>query len=581
MRLFNEVILRQKYFKLPAWLLVVLVSFQSPVFPQNIPPTETAGAEQERYRLDEERQKQEKMLLKETEKTSEEQGEVLVPAAYSGPSFRMNDIKIVGNENISTEELQPIIGKLLNRDVNLSEINEVVSEIKKLYRSKGYIASYVYVPPQKVKEGVIELRIVEGKLGQVEVTGNKWFSGKVIGKRVQIEPGKMIEYQELTTRIARLNEHRDIKAKAVLKPGKVEGTTDVDVQVKDKLPIHLSTDVNNLGTESTGKTRWGISFVHTNLLGQMDQAAAKFQLGKGAWAVGSDYNIPINANDTRVGFGYQHSAVDLGGRFKALGIEGKADTYSPYLTHPFFQNDSLKASLQTGFDFKEVETTVYGQEVGRDSLRILNAGLNLNQNDRYGRTFFQNSFNFGFSSFLGASDKSETNATRPGTGGQFFIYKQNFLRYFGLWSGLGLAFRSSLQLSNDYLPPSEQFRLGGAYSVRGYPEGEYVADYGGTGSAELYVPTYFFPKDWKLPFSKMPLRQQIKGTTFFDFGVGQNRRTLTGERDSATLAGYGIGVRIHLFDKVFARAEWAKPIADNPRDNSESNFYFGVSAELF
>lgn len=567
-------------FRLLVSVVIFLVPFTS--FAQEIPPSESSGAEQERFRLEEERRKQEQALFDESQAPELIVPDEALPASLeAGPKFRMNDIRITGNEEISTEEIHRIAGQLLNRDVNLQEIQEVVRQIKQLYRSRGFISTYVYVPPQRVQAGVIELRIVEGQLGKIEITGNRWFSDGVIARRIQAKPGEIIRYDSLKSDMAQINEHRDVKTVAVLKPGTEAGTTDVEVQVEDEFPVHMSADVNNLGTENTGKMRAGVALLHTNLFGQMDQASARFQIGKDVWAVGTDYNIPINANDTKIGFAFQHSSVDLGGPFKALDIEGKATTFYPYLTHPVFRNDRLKVLFQTGFNFKEVENSIRGQEAGKDALRIWDVGFHLDQNDRLGRTFFQPSFHFGFSSFLGASDKTEVSATRPGTGGQFFIYRQTLLRYVSLSGGLGLVLRSALQLSNDPLPPSEQFRLGGAFSVRGYPEAEYLADYGGTGSAELYVPTYFFPKDWILPFAQYPLRQQIKGTAFFDFGVGQNRRTLPGEKGHRTLAGAGLGVRVHLYDRVFARLEWAFPTGSTPEDHSNSNFYFGVSAEFF
>lgn len=566
--------------RLSAFLAVFL--YTASLFAQDIPSTESSGAEQERFRLEEERKEQEKNLLAPAEDKEEiVAGKETSAKLPAGPKFRMNNIRITGNQEISDQEIQAIAGQLINRDVNLQEIEEVVQQIKQLYRSRGFISAYVYVPPQKVKEGVIEIRIAEGRIGKIEVTGNRWFSDGVIAKRIQINPDTIIDYKELKTNIAQINEHRDIESVAVLKPGQVPGTTDVEVQVKDKFPLHVSADVNNLGTENTGKTRAGIAVQHTNLLGRMDQASARVQIGKDAWAVATDYNIPLNARDTKLGFSYQRSAVSLGGRFKALEIEGDASTYYPYLSHPLLRRENYKLLLQTGLSFKEVENRLQGRETGKDSLRIWDIGLQMDQNDRLGRTYFQNSFNFGFSSFLGASDKIESSATRPGTGGQFFIYRQTLLRFVALPAGLGLALRSSVQLTNDPLPPSEQFRLGGAYSVRGYPEGEYLADYGGTGSAEVYVPTYFFAKNWKLPYASMPLRQQIKGTAFFDFGAGELRRTLPGEKADRTIAGMGIGIRIHLYQKVFARFEWAWPIGSKPQDESDSNFYFGISAEVF
>ena len=247
---------------------------------------------------------------------------------------------------------------------------------------------------------------------------------------------------------------------------------------------------------------------------------------------------------------------------------------------PLVRRDWIELVANVGFDFKEIQNNVLGTRSGHDSLRILNLGLNSEFTDRWGKTYFPNSVHIGFSSFLGASDAHENSGTRVGSGAQFFAYRSSLIRYHRLPWGLTYAFRGQTQLTNDRLPPSEQFRLGGAFSVRGYSEGEYLADYGAFITNEIYIPSYFFPKDWKLPYSKQPIREQIQGVGFFDFGAGALRHALTGEEHHSTLAGAGGGVRIRLFDKVFARAQWATPTGSRPRNGDDSAFYYGVTSEF-
>lgn len=545
----------------------------------DVPPSSAVASEHKRF-AEEKLRDAEKKALKETKTAIKTEAPKVSSSAASGPRFRMNDVRITGNESIPTEELRPMVSKLLNRDVNIQEIQDVVTEIKNYYRERGFIATYVSVPPQKIQQGVVELRVVEGKLGNIEVVGNRWYKTELLRDRIQVEPGVIIQYDDLRKSLSKLNKNRDIEAKAVLKPGVQPETTDIQINVKDEFPMDISADVNNLGTRNTGKTRWGISAAHNNLLGRMDVLSGRFEIGKSAWGAGGDYYMPLNSHDTRLGFSYQHSSVKLGGPFRDLNIRGKADTYNPYLSHPVFESDHVTATMRTGFEFKEIQNTVLGQTAGRDRLRILNLGLNLEQQDSLGKTFSPHEFNFGFANFLGSSGLVDEQATRTGTGGQFFVYRGAISRYTRLPADMTLALRSGLQLTPDRLTPSEQYRLGGAFTVRGYPEGDYLADYGGNISAEIFVPTYFFPEDWKLPFSKLPLRKQIQGTAFFDFGAGANHNASPGEANEGTLAGFGGGLRIHLFDRVYARTEWARPVAKKASDNQDSAFYFGVSVEF-
>lgn len=569
-----------------ASLLVLSLALLEPVpfvFADSI--TESAGAEATRFEdsLEREARDQKKHSDHLTQVIEDETSSKKSQAkkTYDGPIFRMNNIRITGNESIPSSELEPIVGTLLNRDVNMDEVQDVVAEIKEYYRKNGYVSTYVHVPPQQLKNGIIEIRVVEGELSDVTVEGNRYFSDGVIIKRIQLDSNKKVDYDGLRKSLKRLNKHRDIQAKAILKPGMKPGTTAVQLQVEDKFPLHLGADVNNLGTDNTGNIRTGVSLSHTNLTGNMDTLSGRFQIGSGATAVGANYEAPINSIDTKVGFAYTRATVDVGGSFKALDLEGTATTYGAYVIQPLLEAENFEASAQVGFDWKSIHNKILGRDSSNDELRILKMGVTGNQTDKAGKTFFQQFFLQGFDRFLGASHKSDSHSTRVGSGGQFFISRTNIQRYFTLPGAMTLALKFAMQLTEDKLAPAEQFRLGGAYSVRGFSEGEYLGDYGTRLQTELHVPTYIFPEDWSLPWTDEPLREQIKAVGFFDFGGASLRGPLPGEREHRFLAGIGGGLRMRLYKRVYARLEWATSVGAGRNDGADSAFYFGVSTELF
>ncbi len=566
---------------LTALLLTAVLCAQPSVYAalDNVPSSDTAGAEQKRFE-DKEKSEAQARALKKAASREEEVSEEETPAAQpGGKAFELKAIRITGNESIPESELQEEVSSWIGRRLTFSDLQIISSQLKEYYRDKRFIAAYVYLPPQKVANGVVEFRVIEGRLGQVRIEGNKWFSERVLRRALGLNQGDVIYFQDLNEGLGDLNKNPDVKARAVLKPGEQPKSTDILLKVKDKFPIHLSTEVNNLGTDNTGNTRWGVGVAHNNLLGQMDQLNTRFQLGSGAWAVGTRYSVPVGPHKTQLGFSYSRSAVDLGGDFRDLNIKGDASTYGIDILQPFWRNSFLKTALNLGFDFKSVQNKILGVKAGKDELRILNTGFNLEETDRYGKTYSPHTFHFGFSDFLGASDVHESAATRANTGGQFFIYRTSLIRYTRLPAGITHTFRADAQFTPDRLAPSEQFRLGGAFSVRGYSEGDYLADYGAFFTNEFYIPTYFFPKDWVVPYSKEQLRTAIQLVGFFDFGAGAVENALPGERKNKTLAGAGGGLRVHLFDRIYGRFQWAGRLGDRAADNVNHAFYYGISAE--
>jgi hemolysin activation/secretion protein len=252
----------------------------------------------------------------------------------------------------------------------------------------------------------------------------------------------------------------------------------------------------------------------------------------------------------------------------------------------------LEATLKVGFDWKEVENRILGVVSGEDDLRIVNTGINIEQTDSDGRTISPHTVYFGLGDALGGSGKDDDTTTTPGASGDFVIYRGSLLRQQNMGSVFGerafLLMKSSWQVTGDQLPAVEQIRLGGAYSVRGYEENEYLGDFGTHGGVEIHMPlgSYFvpiaFPKHWKSPFSNKPLNEEIHVVLFADGGYAGINVPLPGESERRYMLGVGGGVRVHLAERFYARFEWARPVAgDKPLDSQDTVFYFGISTEIF
>jgi hemolysin activation/secretion protein len=226
-----------------------------------------------------------------------------------------------------------------------------------------------------------------------------------------------------------------------------------------------------------------------------------------------------------------------------------------------------------------------GIVTANDQLRLPYIAFDFTKLDSFlggGQTSFSPKATFGTSGFLGASKLDHPSSSRDGTGGFFAKYEQSVRRYQKLFHESYMILRSQFQFASHTLLSSEQLQLGGAYSVRGYPEGDYLADYGATLSAEWYCPFYLIPKEWKLPHADQPLRYQIEPVVFFDLGGGGLMMTNPGEVNAKILMGVGGGVKIHFNRNLFLRLDWAQAIGgDGPvQGNGPSNFYITFQFEV-
>jgi hemolysin activation/secretion protein len=86
-------------------------------------------------------------------------------------TFTLRDINITGAKTIPAAAFRPLYTKLIGQTVKLSQILDVADAIEKMYQDRGYILVRAYVPPQRVRDGVFTINVVEGKIAHVTVEG--------------------------------------------------------------------------------------------------------------------------------------------------------------------------------------------------------------------------------------------------------------------------------------------------------------------------------------------------------------------------------------------------------------------------
>jgi hemolysin activation/secretion protein len=85
-------------------------------------------------------------------------------------------VRITGNIVIGTVELEPIVQSYVGKELDLSELEKLAQTITEEYQRRGYTLARAYVPEQEVINGVVEIAVLEGRVGQIDVKGNKNYS---------------------------------------------------------------------------------------------------------------------------------------------------------------------------------------------------------------------------------------------------------------------------------------------------------------------------------------------------------------------------------------------------------------------
>lgn len=558
--------------------IVAIFSGKQLSFAVTTPQQETGGTERTRQLLEKEEALREKIEAEKKPVEIEEQlPEVSVPLKGDEKIF-IKDLRVTGAILIPKAEIDEVTLPHQNKELLFSQVQKVSGQITDLYRSRGYITSRAYIPAQKVEQGILEIKVIEAVAGDITVKGNRYFSAQLLKNKIALKKGEPFNYNILRQGLSRINEQPDRYCRVVLVPGKDPVSTDMVLEVKDRLPIHTGFDFDNFGSRYIEKDRYTARISHNNLLGLDDKLTFQYQLAQTSryFLKSARYLLPVGSS-AEFGIFTAHSRVKLGQDFQDLDARGKSHLYGIFLNESLVRKDNFNLGLNFGFDYKNI-TNYQAQAVSSsDRMRVLKTGFDLDASDNSGRTVIANELDFGIPGIMGGLREQDTKASRGGAGGKFIKNTVNLLRLQKMPFSSTLLWKNQIQVSPYILAASEQFQIGGISNVRGYPPAEAVGDKGYASTLEWSFPPYPISKGINVPLSKAKLYDALRVTIFYDWANAHLRRPTATEEKSKTLRGAGWGLRLNLPEEFSIRLDFAWPLDNTPSDSDHAHTWLSVS----
>ncbi|HEX7899996.1 MAG TPA: ShlB/FhaC/HecB family hemolysin secretion/activation protein [Planctomycetota bacterium] len=486
-----------------------------------------------------------------------------------------------GIQALSADELRPALPA--GGDLSLSEIREAADRVTAVYRQKGYALAFAYLPAQDVKEGVVEIAVVEGRIGRVLVQGNEHFTSNFILDHMgEVQAPEAMRIQELERSLLLLNEYQSLRVQAMLRPGDVPGSTDLYLSAEDQMPLTLAFDFDNFGSETVGENRAGatVGFHNLwesghslNLRGVTALDTAEGELGFGR----IEYMVPFRSG-TRLllhGSVYDYTAK---GDLTVLEPTGNGTVVGGTVSHSFLRGAELSLWGDIGIEFKNLEQELIGIETAHDKLRILILGVRTEVTDGFsGRWVASLQYRQGLGEIAGGLEDDDPDASRLGADGDFSSFNLLVYRLQRVVNWIHIIGKLNGQYAREPLVVSEQFALGGNDSVRGYPPFEFMGDRGYTATLEAR---------FKLPFLE-GTGDPFDGNTsafdifqiaaFIDTGETWREEALIGERHQQVLTGGGVGLRVDYPGTFSLRFDVAWPLTEiDPSTDDEPTFYVSI-----
>ena len=193
----------------------------------------------------------------------------VTPAAER--TFEVQRYEVIGNTLLGAETLDQIFNPATGTNVSLPTIQKAVGELQLAYRERGFATVAVGLPQQQLTNAVIKVQVTEGRLVDVRVTGNHYFSSNNIMRALPVLREALIWQDEvLNSRVFQseldlANQNRDRTIYPILSPGPEPGTSALELKVKDRFPLHGRMDMDNYSTPGTPDWRINAAGQYNNL----------------------------------------------------------------------------------------------------------------------------------------------------------------------------------------------------------------------------------------------------------------------------------------------------------------------------
>ncbi len=471
-------------------------------------------------------------------------------------TFKLNGITLVGNHVYSTADLKPIYQDKIGKTISVADLFTIVQNITNYYRNNGYIITFATLPPQKSKNGVVTIQVIEGYLNNVAVTGEPHgVKCLVEGFGYRIRKCPPLNIATVESNMLLVNEVPNTSVKAVLSPSK-EGLGGADLNlVTVSKPISAYFSEDNYGTRYIGPQQMTGNVTLYSLINSGDSTALTFtKTTKGGELTFADldYNAALGDGGIRYTLGITHVHTHPLFVLQPTETDGLNNNFYANIVYPYLRTRSQSINFTAGFNWLESASNTILGLLYDDHIRSLDLGMNYNFADRfYGANMFGFNLRKGLPLWGYSQDTNQftANTSRPGGYATYTKISSQISRLQSIKGNFSLLAIARGTWAFVPLLSSEQFTFGGNPMGRGYDPAEIIGDRGLAGSLELRYDLFL-----------NRIVNSMQFYVFYDIGSMWNILVNFTSPAKVSASSTGAGIRFTMSKYISGNLMWTQPL---------------------
>jgi len=435
---------------------------------------------------------------------------------------------------------------------------QILNEIALYCRRHGRPFVDVSILPQDVTDGVLQILVLQARVGTVRVLGNQWYRSQRTARAMRSKPGDELDVDLISEDLDWLNRNPFRRVDLVYVKGTEFGRANLLLKQVDRFPFRVYGGYDDTGTRQTQNERLSLGADWGDVFGGDGVASYQFLTSpdlRSFRAHSGSFTQPLPWRHVVTVFG---SYADLKAKLpQPLDLSGYNWQASLRYEVPLPALSGYRHSVTGGFDYKQTNNnlTFGGLSVFAAATDVAQYSLGYASRlkDPLGETTLRAT---GYASPGGLTARNTTasfRVSRAGSTSRYYYGKAELNRTTRLPAGFTLVNLAAAQQADANLLPSEQLGFGGFDTVRGYDTRVYNSDSGYILTAELRAPALRALSALEKLEAAADRWQLL---AFVDYGAGRNHRRLPGEAAETKLLGAGPGLRYTASTYLTFRADF-------------------------
>lgn len=359
----------------------------------------------------------------------------------------------------------------------MQSILALLDSVQNRIIERGYVTTRVVIGSQDLKSGILEIRLIEGRTGEINFTGEQtpYF---LFNNMIAVRPDKLLNLRDIEQSLENLQRLPSLTVAIDLELGAELGISNLNIKTQQTRRIRADLSLNDAGGKSTGIYQGGATLFLDNPLFMADMVYISLTDSLGgandtnnnSRGYVAHYSVPYDywlVSLTSSANSYDQKVQGLNNTYT---YSGESESHSLDLDYLFYRDATRKISTRASLRHRESSNYIDDTEVDVQRRKTTRWAMKVNylQYLQTGKFDFSLEYSRG-SKALNAISAPEEAFGSGYTKAEIYSLQASYDTYFELMERnylYRLVFRS--QWTPEPLIPQDRFNIGSRYTVRGF-----------------------------------------------------------------------------------------------------------------